>query len=150
LQQPLCLYDNLLFLFGMTEEKSSYLFVYGTLLDESAPYGAYLKENSSFLAEGKFKGELYDIGNYPGAISNPDAGGFVHGAVFNINDPAAVLNELDDYEGFGDAFLQPNEFVRALVSIETATGPLNCWAYLYNHSIKPSQRIQSGKYSINP
>jgi len=81
----------------MTEEKCSYLFVYGTLMDESNPYGAYLKENSSLLAEGKFKGELYDIGNYPGAILNPDAAGFVHGSIFTLDDPAPVLSELGSH-----------------------------------------------------
>jgi len=130
----------------MTEEKCSYLFVYGTLMDESNPYGAYLKENSSLLAEGKFKGELYDIGNYPGAILNPDAAGFVHGSIFTLDDPAPVLSELDEYEGYGEAFLQPNEFIRAVITVETSKGPVNCWVYLYNRPIKPSQRIQSGKY----
>ena len=127
------------------EEKSSYLFVYGTLLDESNRFGTYLKENSGFMAEGKFKGELYDIGNYPGAILNPDAPGFVHGSIFSLNDPVKVLAELDDYEGFGDAFSQPNEFIRALIPVETPMAEINCWVYLYNHPVTPSQRIQSGK-----
>jgi len=145
-RKPLCLYGNTLFLFAMREEKSAFLFVYGTLLDESNPYGAYLKENSSFLAEGKFKGELYDIGNYPGAILNPNASGFVHGSIFALDDPGTVLSELDEYEGFGDAFFQPNEFIRALITVETSTGEINCWVYFYNHSVTSSQRIQSGKY----
>ena len=130
----------------MNDKACPYLFVYGTLLDETNPYGIFLKENSAFFCEGRLNGELYDIGNYPGALLTDRPGNFVHGAVFKMNDEAEVLKELDDYEGFGDAFTQPNEFIRKLVQITTKNGILPCWIYLYNHPTSSLTRIYSGKY----
>ncbi|HZY40257.1 MAG TPA: gamma-glutamylcyclotransferase family protein [Mucilaginibacter sp.] len=123
-----------------------YLFVYGTLLDESNPYGVYLKENSRYHAEGRFKGKLFNIGNYPGAVTHQAPDAFVFGSVFLINNPETVLKELDDYEGFGDDFAQPNEFVRELATIDTEGGTLNCWIYLYNYPVGGLPVIESGSY----
>jgi len=128
------------------ENGTEYLFVYGTLLDESNPYAVFLKENSRFFQKGRFKGELYNIGNYPGAIVNQMAGTFVYGSIFLLNDPNSVLNELDDYEGFGDDFVQPNEFVRKLIEVETEDAMLSCWVYLFNHPVDGLLVIESGKY----
>ncbi len=127
-------------------ENDQYLFVYGTLLDDSNPYCAFLKENSRFYQEGRFRGALYNIGNYPGATIHPACQTFVYGSIFTMDDPKSVLKELDEYEGFGDDFSQPNEFVRELVTIETENGPMPCWAYLYNLPTEGRPLIPSGKY----
>jgi gamma-glutamylcyclotransferase (GGCT)/AIG2-like uncharacterized protein YtfP len=63
-----------------------------------------------------------------------------------INNPETVLKELDDYEGFGDDFAQPNEFVRELATIDTEGGTLNCWIYLYNYPVGGLPVIESGSY----
>jgi gamma-glutamylcyclotransferase (GGCT)/AIG2-like uncharacterized protein YtfP len=128
------------------DENNKYLFVYGTLLDEDNPYAAFLKENGRFHQQGRFRGKLFNIGNYPGAIANPALESLVHGSIFAIDDPKSVLKELDDYEGFGDDFAQPNEFVRELVEIETESTILNCWIYLYNLPTRGLEQISSGKY----
>jgi len=127
-------------------ENDQYLFVYGTLLDESNPYGVFLKENSRFYRDGRFRGALYNIGNYPGAVFLPASETFVHGSIFSIGDPKTVLKELDDYEGFGDDFAQPNEFIRELATVETGNGPVSCWVYLYNLPTTGLSLITSGKY----
>ena len=67
-------------------EVSNYLFVYGTLLDDGNPYSVFLKENSSFYQRGKFRGALYNIGNYPGAVFVPAFETYVHGSIYLIGD----------------------------------------------------------------
>jgi gamma-glutamylcyclotransferase (GGCT)/AIG2-like uncharacterized protein YtfP len=130
----------------LMNQKIIFLFVYGTLLDENNSFAAYLRENSVFYCLGKIRGQLYDIGNYPGAVSATGENDFVYGSVYILNDAPIVLGELDDYEGFGNSFAQPNEFVRDLTIVESENGPIECWIYLYNHPAASLKRIKSGKY----
>jgi gamma-glutamylcyclotransferase (GGCT)/AIG2-like uncharacterized protein YtfP len=131
-------------LFNM--DTSSYLFVYGTLLSEGNEFAAFLMENSTLYGDGKFKGELYDIGEYPGAIVQPLCDHYVHGQVFLMNQPDMILRRLDDYEGFGDGQPEPNEFIRTLTEVETDINPLNCWVYLYQLPTDGLWHIRSGNY----
>jgi len=132
------------------KETSSYLFVYGTLLDEANEFAVYLKENCIFYKEGKFKGRLYDIGEYPGAIVESGNDAFVYGSIFILNDTQSILKILDDYEGVGEDESQPNEFIRKLLTIETADKPIKCWVYLYNLPVDGLRQIVSGNYFSSP
>jgi gamma-glutamylcyclotransferase (GGCT)/AIG2-like uncharacterized protein YtfP len=123
-----------------------YLFVYGTLLDERNEFAVYLKKNCSFYCGGKFKGMLYDIGEYPGAIFTSKSNQYVYGVIFRLNDAVSALKMLDDYEGFGIAKPAPNEFIRDLIEIETDLGPVKCWGYLYNLPVNGLWQIESGNY----
>jgi gamma-glutamylcyclotransferase (GGCT)/AIG2-like uncharacterized protein YtfP len=122
-----------------------YLFVYGTLLQPGNTFAAYLKKHCSFYGEGRFKGLLYDAGQYPGALFLPAGDNFVYGHIFLMDNAAAVLKVLDDYEGFGAEQLQPNEFIRELVDISEDV--INCWVYLYNWPVEGLKLIESGRYS---
>lgn len=124
----------------------NYLFVYGTLLNGGNEFAIYLKNNCSFYANGKFKGLLYDVGEYPGAIADNQAKGYVYGVIFLIHDTERVLKQLDDYEGFGPNQEQPNLFVRDIISIDSNKGPVDCWCYLYNLSVDGLPLIASGDY----
>jgi gamma-glutamylcyclotransferase (GGCT)/AIG2-like uncharacterized protein YtfP len=127
-------------------DTSGYLFVYGTLLSEGNEFAAFLMENSVLYGSGKFKGKLYDIGEYPGAIFQPASEYDVHGQVFLMNEPGMILRRLDDYEGFGADQPEPNEFIRTLISVETEDKPVNCWAYLYQLPTDGLWHIKSGNY----
>ena len=124
---------------------NNYLFVYGTLLDDKNKFGGYLKNKCSFYAEGKFSGRLYDVADYPGAIL-ADHAGYVRGKIFMIRDTGAVLQLLDDYEGFGPGQEQPNLFVRRMIEVETDIEKINCWCYLYNVDVNGLKLITSGDY----
>ena len=123
-----------------------FLFVYGTLLDERNPFGALLKNSCTYYKKGRFKGELFDLGEYPGALFNPDTEHFVHGNIFEMSYSEHTLKMLDDYEGFGNAYPQPNEFTRELRDVETDDGSSTCWIYLYNGPIEGHWLIASGNY----
>lgn len=123
-----------------------YLFVYGTLLNEKNKFGAFLLNNSSFVSHAKFKGKLYNIGEYPGAIADCDGACRVYGSIFLMRNPKETLKILDDYEGFGKGHPQPNLFIRELTEVETEEKPLLCWIYLYNLPVDGLTQIVSGRY----
>jgi gamma-glutamylcyclotransferase (GGCT)/AIG2-like uncharacterized protein YtfP len=128
--------------------QSSYLFVYGTLLDDGNEFGVYLKNNSQFFTNGRFKGVLFDLGEYPGAIYRPGDETYVYGSVFILKEPDKVLKMLDTYEGFGENENQPNLFTRELIGVETGNEPAACWVYLYNLPVDNFPEITQGRYSI--
>lgn len=128
-------------------EKSNYLFVYGTLLNEQNEFAIYLKQNCKFYAHGKFKGKLYDLGEYPGAILDESGINYIYGSILELKNTMDVLKNIDNYEGFGEDEDQPNLFVREMIDIETDNGLINCWVYLYNLPVGGFRLIDSGRYS---
>jgi gamma-glutamylcyclotransferase (GGCT)/AIG2-like uncharacterized protein YtfP len=127
---------------------ANYLFVYGTLLQPGNTFAAYLKAHCTFYAEGSFKGLLYNIGEYPGALLLPYGDDRVYGNIYLLNDADEVLKVLDDYEGFGDAHPQPNEFIRKQVIVDANDASLTCWIYLYNWDVKGLKQMESGRYKV--
>lgn len=123
----------------------NHLFVYGTLLQLENAFGLYLRNNSKFIEEGRFKGKLYDIGEYPGAVYEADAGSYVFGSVLSLNNPDALV-VIDDYEGFGSNHPVPNEFVRKIIQVECKTRLVECWVYLYNLPVGGLLPIKGGNY----
>jgi len=126
---------------------SSYLFIYGTLLDPDNYFGAYLQANSTLIGSGNFTGKLYDIGHYPGALLDETCCLKVHGQIAELHDADKVLSQLDPYEGIGPGNEEPYEYTREIISIETKNGLLDCWVYLYNHPVNGYRQIMSGRYT---
>lgn len=122
------------------------LFVYGSLLSADNEFANYLIKNAAFYSPGKFKGRLYDMGKYPGAILSDDNAYNISGSILKLNNPEQVLKVLDDYEGFGEDQEQPNLFIRELLSVITSDGAIKCWIYLYNLSVADLPEIRSGNY----
>lgn len=122
------------------------LFVYGTLLRKENPFGEYLLKQSKHIGLGKFRGRLFDIGEYPGAIYDPESNTYVHGSIVSLDNIEETFKILDDYEGFGEDQQQPNEFIRKLVEIECNYESVNCWVYLYNLPVNELLCIDSGIY----
>jgi gamma-glutamylcyclotransferase (GGCT)/AIG2-like uncharacterized protein YtfP len=122
------------------------LFIYGTLLFSTNEYGLYLKKNSKLLGIGAFRGRLYDIGEYPGAVYDPSSTDLVYGTIVELENAAENFKVIDKYEGFGKDQAQPNEFVRTQISIELDLKGLTCWTYLYNLPITSEEKIESGNY----
>jgi gamma-glutamylcyclotransferase (GGCT)/AIG2-like uncharacterized protein YtfP len=128
------------------ESDCKYLFVYGTLLNADNEFGAYLKKHSTYVNDGSFNGLLYNLGEYPGALYQPDIDSRVYGSVVLLNDNPTILNTIDVYEGYGENEPQPNLFVRQLIPVKTTQGIANCWVYLYNQPIDGYRLISSGRY----
>jgi gamma-glutamylcyclotransferase (GGCT)/AIG2-like uncharacterized protein YtfP len=126
--------------------KSAFLFAYGSLLSEDNDFAIYLKDNSVLYSTGKVRGRLYDIGEYPGAILSAACDEYVYGSVLKIDRSEKVLDIIDDYEGYGGEQSWPNEFIRVLTGIETETGIINCWIYVYNLPVNGLKYIKGGRY----
>ena len=94
------------------------------------------------------KGHLYDLGSYPGAVADATGKEYIFGSVLKADNIHDLLQVIDDYEGFGENQDQPNEFVRRVGEIETDSGVMNCWVYLYNLPVWDYPRIMSGKYKL--
>ena len=61
------------------------LFVYGTLLlDVQSDIANFLKKNAQFVGEGYLAGQLFDLGQYPGAVFQKDADSRIYGHVFEL------------------------------------------------------------------
>lgn len=122
-----------------------HLFVYGTLLSTDNEFAKYLNNNATLVSKGFITGQLYDIGEYPGAVVNETEGYPIHGSVCKLNNANALV-VLDNYEGYGADQDQPNLFIRDLLPVDTAEGEINCWVYLYNLSVDGLTEIKSGDY----
>ena len=134
-------------------ENPDYLLVYGTLRPGfDNPFAEFLRQHSQYVGEATFPGLLFslawsDAPDYPGAVYRPNAITNVIGTVYDISRrKQLILTYLDDYEGIGDAFDQPNEYVRAVIPVRYCETTLDCWIYLYNWSTDGKPLITSGDY----
>lgn len=122
------------------------LFVYGSLLADDNEFANYLRQNSILITKATFKGRLYNIDDYPGAILDV-AGYDINGAICKLFNPDEALKVLDEYEGFGDDEEQPNLFVRTIIEATTPAGKIECWVYIYNLPIEAHTEIANGNYA---
>jgi len=128
------------------EATKQFLFVYGTLLQPGNEFADYLNKHCKFINRGKVNGRLYDIGEYPGAVVDSADERFIHGGIFMMDEPEAILKVIDDYEGIGELYDHPQEYTRELVDILTVNGAENCWMYLYNLPVSKYRQIIGGNY----
>ena len=126
-----------------------FLIVYGTLRPPfDNPFALYLRQRGHHVGEGTFAGQLFNIGSYPGAVYAETILTHVQGTVFEIgHQKDTILTYLDYYEGVGESFDQPTEFIRAVVPVRIADQVVDCWGYLYNLTTIDKFLIESGNYS---
>ena len=140
------------FLTNMSESPNR-LVVYGTLRPTfSNPFANYLYQHSHRIGETTFPGLLFDLmlpdtADYPGAIYQLGAITTVTGTAYDISrHKSSTLAYLDNYEGVGAAFDQPNEYVRAVIPVRYCNDVIVCWVYLYSLSTDGLPVIASGDY----
>jgi gamma-glutamylcyclotransferase (GGCT)/AIG2-like uncharacterized protein YtfP len=113
------------------------LFVYGTLLPGQAPAEiAGAVRRLRLVGEGAIRARRYDLGSYPGVKLMPESEEQVRGAVFELPQEAAVLAELDAYEGFDPGDPESSLFTRerARVTLDGG-GEWEAWVYVYNRPV---------------
>jgi gamma-glutamylcyclotransferase (GGCT)/AIG2-like uncharacterized protein YtfP len=122
----------------------NYLLAYGTLMKRyNNPYAVNLRTQAKHLYEGKIKGILYHLGQYPGLIQSEVENQWVKGEIFQLPDSPTLLKSLDEYEGYTEAFPDLCEFIRQKVPVLTPDNRwLDCWVYLYNGSIEGLSPIE--------
>ncbi|MBS2213707.1 gamma-glutamylcyclotransferase [Carboxylicivirga mesophila] len=132
----------------MSPNNGHYLFVYGTLLNNSDhPMATYLNQQAKFTTSGFLVGKLYKVDDYPGAIVTQQIDERVYGQIYSLQNEEQVLNELDKYEETGVDFSEPCEYIREVVEVFDDFGKVfNCWVYLYNWPVDDLVHIPSGNY----
>ena len=129
---------------------AQYLFVYGTLREDIAhPMGAILKRHASRIGRGWFNGQLFDLGQYPGAVPSKSSADRVVGDLYRIEPgrEASLFAELDRYEDCDPDQPSAGEYVRVRATVEPEVGdPLEAWVYRYNRPTRELSRIVSGDY----
>lgn len=116
-----------------------FVFVYGTLMDGMSR-GEVMNDGSEMYCHGLAKGDLYDLGDYPGLTHGE---GDVHGEVYKAGDMFQFIQLLDQIEGsVGDNPL----FDRRIQLINTEKGQI--WAYVYHYArpIDSFRKIESGNW----
>ena len=126
------------------------LFVYGTLRGDVAhPMASVLARHARRVGRGWFRGQLFDLGEYPGAVPSASASDRVAGELYRIEPgrEAALFAELDRYEGCDADDPAAGEYVRARAQVEPESGDaLEAWIYQYNRPTRRLSRIVSGDY----
>ena len=121
-------------------------FFYGTLMtgfDRRRRLG--MDSRMSFRGRGWIEGALFDLGLYPAAI--PATGRKVHGEVFELIDPQAVLPALDEVEGYRPDAIDTSLYVRRKTGVHLEDGTdAEAWVYFYNAPLGAAPRIDSGDY----
>ena len=122
------------------------LFVYGTLMKNHVRAIDLIgEEELHFIGNGKIEGELYDLGEYPGAVERKAK--FVYGEVYEITDSENVLRKLDEYEEFDQKNPKHSLFLRRLTEVEMKDGTkVSASVYFYNGSTKYLKTIAGGRW----
>ena len=127
---------------------TNYLFVYGLLKSTFENEAAQLvRSHCELIGEGSFRGYLYDLGEYPGVIYDESSPYIVHGEVFKIiQNKDELIQILDEFEGVGDQFEQPNEYRKEIIPVQTKAGIIQAVCYIYNLDPDGFALIESGRY----
>ena len=136
----------------MSARHDEYLFVYGTLLPELAPHALQqIVGQLEFVGSGFVRGQLYDLGEYPGAVIEKDDDGAadsqIAGRLYRLPDSIEILARLDEYEGYD--YYSPNDSLFRRISCEVVPGDarmITGWIYVFNRSIRDAVLIPDGNY----
>lgn len=123
------------------------LFVYGSLRSGfKSPAYEYISRYFSLVAEGKVRGLLYDLGEYPAALPTNEEN-FIVGELYEAKDADQfqyVIGQLDDYEGVAVEAGETPLYRREISPIETDQGSFDAWVYWYNGDVTGKPLVASG------
>lgn len=125
------------------------LFVYGSLRSGLLnPILCHITRYFVFDGMGSIQGNLYDMGEYPGAVPCTEdhliVGEVYH--IANVDEFEKAMEVIDDYEGL---IVEPGEvplFRREPVQVLFRNTTVVAWMYWYNTEITNRARIESGDF----
>lgn len=128
-----------------------YLFVCGTLRREMwhkiPPEIAAFMQSLQFVGIGKIRGQLFDLGEYPGGVVGENFKTHIVGEIYELPEPRTVFEVLDVYEGFVPGELEASLFARIQANATLSDGSqLLCWLYAYNDWVATGRLIEGGDY----
>ena len=122
------------------------LFVYGTLQKGRHAHRILNSAGARFVGNGKVRGILYDLLDFPGLVRNRARGKFVAGQIYELKGPDAALRILDEYEEFDPSNVPHSLFIRKQARIYLAGGSeIIAWIYFYNRSVVGRELSRAGR-----
>jgi gamma-glutamylcyclotransferase (GGCT)/AIG2-like uncharacterized protein YtfP len=110
-----------------------------------------LLSDSTYICSGRLQGRLYAVHDYPGAVLSRRPDAWVHGEIYQMHDPARLLERLDRYEGCSEDAPRPHEYRREIQAILLPEGTFrSVWVYLYNRDTSGLSAIPSGYFLERP
>lgn len=80
-------------------KNATYLFVYGTLREKVAhPMRRIVDRYGVFQGMGTFRGRLYDLGRYPGAVASAEDSDRIVGEIYRLQQAAKALTAISHQE----------------------------------------------------
>ncbi len=125
------------------------LFVYGTLRRGFGRHFLLQRVRARYVGTGHAQGELFKLGQFPGAQRSKDPAARIVGEVYQLSNPVRAFRVLDRVEGF-----RPNAPAAGSFRRETATVVLDngtratAWVYWLNRAPGEFGRIESGDYAL--
>ena len=121
-----------------------YIFVYGTLKRQTnSEMHHVLAKYAQFVGEAVYRGKLYKIDYYPGVVPSDDPNDAVQGEVYLLYQTKVALALLDQYEGVGTGFPEPNEYIRDQQTVLlNDRRTVSAWVYIYNHPTEGLELIE--------
>ncbi|RLK51455.1 gamma-glutamylcyclotransferase (GGCT)/AIG2-like uncharacterized protein YtfP [Alkalispirillum mobile] len=126
------------------------LFVYGTLI-----HGALDPTVQNALSQharpgpiARVRGELLDLGDFPGAIPATRGQSRIHGQLLTLLRPAPLLPVLDAYEGVDPSHPGRGLYRREIVRAHPRDGPPRpAWIYWLNRVPPGAVRLPDGRWA---
>jgi gamma-glutamylcyclotransferase (GGCT)/AIG2-like uncharacterized protein YtfP len=127
---------------------SQLIFFYGTLMTPfNRPGRTRLDSQLMFKGHGSIVAALFDLGMYPAAVPADHDNARVRGEVYEMAGAAAVLQVLDEIEGYRAPEPDTSLYSRRLTRVTLDDGRIaDAWAYFYNAPLGHAERINCGDY----
>jgi gamma-glutamylcyclotransferase (GGCT)/AIG2-like uncharacterized protein YtfP len=125
------------------------LFVYGTLRQGYARHSILRRLGARWVGKGSVPGELFDLGEFPGARPSENGAGLVVGEVYRLPNVARAIKVLDSVEGHRSEAPAASLFRRetTLLTMESKDKH-EAWIYwLKRWPSRLPRRIPSGDYT---
>jgi len=138
------------------------LFVYGSLRRGSSHHHLLQRLHACFAGPGSVKGQLFDLGRFPGArpravdqgpataalAPEPAKPGRVAGELYRLRNPVRDLAALDRYEDYRPGSPDASFFRREVARIRRRDGTeVTAWIYWLNRASHPQRAVASGDYA---
>ena len=124
------------------------LFVYGTLRSGLAedPSGCRLGKSRPRVGTGWIHGRMYDLGEFPVGVPDPQRVRRIRGEVFEIGEDREYWNRLDEYEDYKPDDVENSHFLRRRVEVRMDSGErLDAQVYWYR---LPVERLPAAAIMI--
>jgi len=128
-------------------DANHYLFVYGSLRSGfPSPAFQFMSPYFQLVANGKVKGKLYDLGEYPAGIPSAEEK-YIVGELYKANSEEEfnwAISQLDDYEGVYPDEGEQQEYERAVTTVIADGKEYSSWIYWYKGDTAGKPLIESG------